>query len=85
MVLAQDGPESVTSVTGDGIRREVTLELPMVFPIVVGATCDFYVGCDYSAARCITPLDNIKNMRAELFIPGNDQLLRTPDVPANTT
>ena len=59
--------------------KTVTLFLPMPFAIVPGDAVTLRAGCAKSLAVCRDTFDNICNLRAEPFVPGNDLLFRTPD------
>lgn len=74
---------------------ETTFELfeDMPFDIVAGDTFEVTAGCDkilmtaavvdeeteLTESTCITKFDNLHNFRGEPFVPGWDELLRTPD------
>lgn len=66
----------------------VKLFLPTPFTVPVGAKVRLYPGCDKRAATCeekwafgstLFVIGNIKNFRGENFLPGTDELLRSPD------
>ncbi len=83
----------VTFLTGNnaGLSMEVRkwtnatnlLELfePMKFAIEVDDIFTVYPGCDKTIAACRDKFDNVVNFRGEPFVPGNDQLFRSPDIP----
>jgi len=54
---------------------------PMKFPIAVADKFEAYSGCNKTVDACRDKFDNVVNFRGEPFVPGNDQLFRTPDSP----
>lgn len=69
----------VESGTGDEIiNGDEVIELfePMPFEIQVGDTFSIYAGCDKLRVTCRDKFDNIKNRRAEDFVPGPDKVLK---------
>lgn len=57
----------------------VLLQLPMPYEIAVGDEFTIVAGCDGLLATCRDKFDNIVNMRAEPYVPTNDQVLAGPD------
>lgn len=55
-----------------------TLNLQMVFPftIQVGDQATLEAGCDRTYPTCLQKFNNVKNMRAEYFLPGVDKIIR---------
>ena len=56
----------------------IVLFEPMPFDVQVGDPVTVTAGCAKDRPACQS-FDNILNMRAELYVPGNDLFLRTPD------
>ena len=67
----------VKSHTVVGNVIELFLEIP--FTITVGDKIIIYAGCDKRLETCIDKFDNIVNMRAEPYVPGQDEFFNTPD------
>ncbi len=69
--------------------RDIDLFLPEPFNVISGDKVRLYPGCDKRSIICIDKFiipfskdftnGNIKNFRGEPFIPGQDELTRTPD------
>lgn len=51
---------------------------PMPYPIEVGDIFCVVPGCDQSLFTCKNKFNNVVNFRGEPFIPGLDQMLKTP-------
>ena len=68
---------------GITITQDIELFLPMAFAIEVGDKARIYPGCDLRRVTCITPFDNIVNMRAGPFTPGSKQIGRYPDAKSS--
>ncbi len=71
------------SGTGDEVMTSigaVTLFLGMPFEIEVGDRVTIYRGCRKDVTDCKI-FDNINNYRGEPYVPGTDQLIRSPDAP----
>ncbi len=62
-------------------NRELALLLPMTFDINVMDRFTVYTGCRKTLEDCVNRFDNVINFRGEPYVPGNDQLFRTPDAP----
>lgn len=87
----QVGRTDFTSGNNNGFEMElrvwtssiarIELLLPMPRVINVGDTLDMIVGCNLTRERCKFFL-NIIHMRAEPFMPGISQIVRTPDSPS---
>lgn len=50
------------------------------YPVQVADTFTMTPGCDKALATCRDKFDNLLNMRAESYLPGNDQVFNYPDV-----
>lgn len=82
-----DGVVTFTSGENDGRSMEVKgwvqstatvhLFLPMPRPIAVGDTFTIYPGCAKTVEMCRDRYNNIVNMRAEPYVPGQDALLQS--------
>jgi len=69
--------------------RTITLFLPESFTVVPGDPVRLYPGCDKRSTTCIDKFvipnstdftnGNIRNFRGEPFVPGQDELTRSPD------
>lgn len=57
----------------------VNLYLPVGFDITIGERGRIYPGCDKSLATCRDKFNNLLNMRAEPYLPGNDAAFTYPD------
>jgi uncharacterized phage protein (TIGR02218 family) len=57
---------------------EFQLVQPMPYPIEVDDIFLLTPGCDKSLAMCKARFNNVVNFRGEPFIPGIDQMLKTP-------
>jgi Phage conserved hypothetical protein BR0599/Ubiquitin-activating enzyme E1 FCCH domain len=79
----------VTWVTGENaglsmeikayVPGQVTLALPMPFPISSGSPQDTFVisaGCDKSFTTCRDRFNNVVNFRGEPYVPGIDKLIQ---------
>jgi uncharacterized phage protein (TIGR02218 family) len=51
---------------------------PMLYPIEIGDIFCVITGCDKSLSTCKSRFNNVVNFRGEPFIPGLDQMLKTP-------
>lgn len=72
-------------VADDGVTIEQEIRAYRAFPFVVqvGDRGFCIPGCDKSllgSRGCRDGFDNVDNMRAEPYVPGNDQFLRGPDI-----
>lgn len=72
--------EAIPDATADGQIEVKSFELyrETPFPIVVSDQYRAIGGCQFTADECKRH-DNIYNMRADLFVPGQDTLVDTPD------
>ena len=61
--------------------RQLALLLPMTFDISVMDQFTVYTGCRKTLEDCVNRFNNVINFRGEPYVPGNDQLFRTPDAP----
>lgn len=50
------------------------------YPVAVNDTFQMIPGCDKSHDACKTKFSNLLNMRAESYLPGNDQVFNYPDL-----
>lgn len=57
----------------------VTLFLPLGYDVQVGDKGWLYPGCDKRLVTCRDRFSNVINMRAEPYIPGQDEFLNYPD------
>lgn len=71
-----------TADDGVTIEQVIELYLDLPFDIVVGDTLRAYPGCDKRLTTCVNKFDNIVNMRAEPYVPGEDSILKYPDAKA---
>jgi hypothetical protein len=53
---------------------QITLHLPMPYPMAIGDTGTIKAGCDKTRETCITRFTNIANYRGWPFLPGIDKL-----------
>lgn len=58
------------------------MELPFGYLPAIGDAFSIYPGCDKSPHACSVKFSNILNMRAEPYLPGQDQVLLYPDAKA---
>lgn len=58
--------------------REITLQLPMPYDVAVNDTFNITAGCDKLSSTCITKFANILNFRGSKFMPGTDNILKSP-------
>lgn len=59
----------------------VELYLPMPFTIYPGQKVRLYPGCDKRLTTCVSRFDNVLNFRGEPFVPGQDEVSKTPNAP----
>lgn len=59
---------------------EVQLFLAMPFAVQVGDRLRIHVGCDKEEKTCFERFANVINMRAEPYLPGQDEFHNYPDV-----
>ncbi len=57
----------------------IEMYLPFGYLPVVGDLISIYPGCHKRLADCRDKFDNLHNMRAEPYLPGQDKALRYPD------
>lgn len=84
---AAGGKLTWTSGNNNGLSMEVqavsgstiALSLPMPFTIQIGDGYSVYRGCDKLPDTCRVVFNNILNIRAFPFIPGNDRAMQYPD------
>jgi hypothetical protein len=82
-----DGPNAgkgieVKAWTGDGSSGTVQMYLPFGYLPSSGELFTLYPGCDKTVAQCRDKFDNIINMRAEPYLPGQDKALLYPNAKA---
>ena len=58
--------------------REITLHVPTAYDIAVGDTFSITAGCDKLSSTCISKFSNILNFRGSKFMPGTDEILKSP-------
>lgn len=56
---------------------QVSLGLPLPFPIAVGDAFTIVAGCDRSLGTCIGRFNNIVNFRGEPYVPGTDTIYKS--------
>ncbi len=56
---------------------EITLALPMPYPVAVGDEFTISAGCDRSMGTCIGRFNNIVNFRGEPYVPGTDTIYKS--------
>lgn len=67
----------------DAATNTVTLYLQMPYVIAVGDKLSIYPGCTKLVPACVAKFDNILNMRAEPYVPGQDAILAYPTPNGN--
>ncbi len=65
--------------TWNHTTHAIQLKNPMGYTIVIGDTLKMLPGCDKSLATCRDVFNNLDNMRAESYLPGNDAVFIYPD------
>lgn len=55
---------------------QLTLQLPMPYPVLAGDAFDLTAGCDKSLATCRDRFSNVVNFRGEPWLPGADRVLQ---------
>lgn len=60
-----------------GSGGEITLALPMPYPILSGDNYSLTKGCDKTLTTCFNRFNNVVNFRGEPLIPGIDRMLET--------
>lgn len=86
----RDGLAAFTSGANAGLKKEVkkfeaaasdkvTLFEELPFDLAIGDSLTITAGCDKTVAECTATFDNIDNMRAMPYVPGQDLLLNFPD------
>lgn len=53
---------------------QMTLHLPMPYPVQIGDAYMMRAGCDKSLSTCKNKFDNVVNFRGEPYLPGIDRL-----------
>jgi len=61
----------------EAIGGQITLALPMPYPILVGDGYTLTKGCDKTLATCLGRFTNVVNFRGEPLVPGIDRMLET--------
>lgn len=59
-----------------GAAMQITFVSPWVFPVNVGDTAFLEQGCDRNFKTCVNKFKNGPNHQAEVYLPGNDRVLR---------
>lgn len=67
------------AILAGGADNVITVFLPLYYDAEIGDLIRIYPGCDKRQETCIGKFDNIINMRAEPFVPGQDAILKYPD------
>ena len=62
-----------------GAGDKVTLFEELPFNLTIGDTLTITAGCDKRVPTCSVTFDNIDNMRAMPYVPGQDLILNFPD------
>ena len=62
---------------------EISLVLPLPFPLSVGDSYQIIKGCDKTTATCFSRFNNIVNFRGEPHVPGFDRILETAGTRSN--
>lgn len=68
--------------SSDASHPTLQMQLPFGYLPEAGDTFTIYPGCDKSVAQCRDKFNNILNMRAEPYLPGQDKALLYPDAKA---
>ncbi len=58
-------------------NSQITLSLPMPFPLNIGDKFSIIAGCDKSKNSCINKFNNMINFRGEPDLPGLDQITKS--------
>jgi uncharacterized phage protein (TIGR02218 family) len=59
------------------VPGQISLHLPMPYPVAAGDTYSMVGGCDKSLRTCIDRYNNVVNFRGEPYLPGLDKVLQT--------
>ncbi len=60
-----------------GSNAQITLALPMPYPVSLGDTYSLVKGCDKTIQTCFATFNNVVNFRGEPNVPGLDSMLET--------
>jgi uncharacterized phage protein (TIGR02218 family) len=60
-----------------GTGGQLTLALPLPYPMLAGDTYSLTKGCDKTIATCFSRFNNVVNFRGEPLVPGLDRMLET--------
>jgi uncharacterized phage protein (TIGR02218 family) len=60
-----------------GVGGQLTLALPLPYPMLAGDAYSLTAGCDKTIATCFSRFNNIDNFRGEPQVPGMDRMLET--------
>ncbi len=60
-----------------GIGGQLTLALPLPYPMLTGDAYSLTKGCDKTIATCFSRFNNVVNFRGEPLVPGLDRMLET--------
>jgi hypothetical protein len=78
------------TIVGDGLH-EIELSTPFPFDVVPYDAGAFVfpqiyltIGCNKTKPVCKDIMHNLKNMRAEIFLPGNDKMFAFPESQGDT-
>lgn len=58
------------------VPKQITLQLPMPYPLQVGDTYTMHAGCDKSVTTCHDRFSNVVNFRGEPYLPGIDKIMQ---------
>lgn len=61
-------------------HMRITLAHTLPATVVVGNTVDLNPGCDKSQITCISKFNNVDNFGADPYIPGSDEVYKTPSL-----
>ena len=61
----------------EAVGGQVTLALPMPYPILAGDSYTLIKGCDKTLSTCFGRFNNVVNFRGEPLVPGIDRMLET--------
>jgi len=60
-----------------GTGGQITLALPLPYPMLTGDAYSLTKGCDKTIATCFSRFNNVVNFRGEPLVPGLDRMLET--------
>lgn len=79
-LTGQNAGRAIELKTWSHTANTLEFYVPTGYPVTIGDTFDVWPGCDKSLATCRDKFSNLVNMRAESYLPGNDQAFYYPDV-----